>query len=97
MFDQTSPFGPKGKINPNHNRVQTSPEHPFLVKYQMVISEVIHKSNFIPNEIKFRNTYVQPHTYINVVEINKIRHEFEREQGGVYGKVWKEEMEGQMM
>lgn len=37
------------------------------------------------------------HTYTYVAIINEKRHEFERHNGGVYGKVWKVEGKGEMM
>lgn len=59
-----------------------------LVKYQMV--SALNTSSITQTEYAiFSNIYI----YMLVITISEKGHEFEREQGGSYGRVWIEEKE----
>ena len=61
----------------------------------MVNLENIHTSNIIQTE-NIIVMSIDAHTYSNmhVIKINERGHESEQEQGRLYGRVWREEMEG---
>lgn len=67
-------------------------EHTMVFKFLMVSPENIQRSKLIQTELVVfrclgRDTYI---TTINA----KRGHEFEREQGRIYGKDWREERKG---
>lgn len=61
----------------------------------MISSENIYSNNIIFNQqVKFKNIYLYTNTYKSSITINKKRsHEYGKEQGPVYGNVWREEGE----
>lgn len=59
-----------------------------LVKYQMVSPE--YKQHYT-DRVRYIQQYI--YIYMLVITISEKGHEFEREQGGSYGRVWIEEKE----
>ena len=65
----------------------------------MVSPENIHTSNIIQTEhIIFRNIFVYTYSYMHITTISEKRgHEFEREQGRVYGKIGEDKGKGEII
>lgn len=61
----------------------------------MASPDNIHTSSIVKTKkVIFGNMYVYKHTYTHVITIHEKRgNEFESSQGGMYGRLWREERE----
>lgn len=64
---------------------------PITIQYQTVSPEHIHTSKVI--QTVFRNIYTFMHIYVTKIN-EKGGHKLKRKHGGIYGKLWREEREG---